>query len=82
MNNEEITAEWARKTAETKLSIMVEKQLNICLGEIKKAVNENKMNVNVNIYVSPACLNELTKRGFEAKSYDDQREGSWTAISW
>lgn len=82
MNNEEITAEWARKTAKTKLSIRVEEQLNTCLEEIKKAANENNMNVNVYIDILPSCLNELTKRGFGAKSYDDQREGSWTAISW
>jgi hypothetical protein len=82
MNNKEITAEWARKTAETKLSAAAEKQLNFCLDEIKKAVNENKMNVGVYIYVMPACLNELIKRGFEVKSHEDQRDGTWTTISW
>ena len=82
MDNSEITADWARKTAETQMSIEAEEQLNTCLEEIKKAVSENKMSVNVYIYAKQVCLNELTKRGFKAQSYDDQREGQWTTISW
>jgi len=82
MCNEEITAKWARKTAETQLNAVAEIQLKTCLTEIKKAVEKNKMSVNVYVSLLKPCLNELHKRGFEAQSYDDPRDGSWTTISW
>ncbi len=81
-NLDDITAEWARTTADKQLGVEAEKELKTCLEAIKKAVSENKMKVTVYLYAKPACLNELNKRGFKSESHSDQREGDWTTISW
>jgi len=81
-NGNEITAEWARRTAETQLGIKSTEELKKCFDAIKKAVSENKMSTTLYFYASKPCLEELHERGFQAYAKSDQREGSWTTISW
>lgn len=81
-NLEHITAEWARKTAETQLGVEAKEQFETCLTRIEEAVKKNQFSVNVYFYASKTCIDELTKRGFKAKAYSDQREGDWTTITW
>jgi hypothetical protein len=82
MEEKEITAEWARKTATTILGIKVEKQVEQCLQIIKNAVSKNEMSTSVGIYADSLTIKELQKRGFIVKQYDDQRDGSYLSISW
>ena len=77
-----ITAEWARKTAETQLGVEAQKQFESCLREIEAAVKKNQFSVILYFYASKTCIEELTKRGFKAEARSDQREGDWTTISW
>jgi hypothetical protein len=79
---EEITAEWAKKTAESVLGEKVNKQLEVCLDAIERAVKGNQMGCSVGIYADALVVKELNKRGFSVKQHDDQREGSYLNISW
>lgn len=82
MENNEITAEWARKTAQSILGEKLEKELNNCLDNIKRAVKENRFSVSVSIYIDELTKKELEKRGFSVTKYSDQRDGSYTTITW
>jgi hypothetical protein len=82
MNEQNITAEWARKQATTILGERINEQLKICLEAIKQAVAKNQMSTSVGIYAHDLTLEELRKRGFTVKKIDDQRDGSYTIISW
>jgi len=79
---EEITAEWAKKTAETILGEKVNKQIEVCLNAIERAVKANQMACSVGIYADALVIKELNKRGFTVKQSSDQREGSYLNISW
>ena len=78
MENNEITAEWARKTVEYKIGIESDDQLQICLSEIEKAVEDKRMSVAINLEPHSSCMDELNRRGFKTRidSYD------WLVISW
>jgi len=81
--DKEITAEWARKTADTVLSKKVEAELVECEENIKQAVSENKMTTTIySFYGHIKTVQELESRGFKIKQYDDQRDGSSLTISW
>ena len=83
MENNEITAEWARKTAQSILGEKLEKELNNCLDNIKRAVKENKFSTSVGFYIDDLTKRELEKRGFNVTKYTgDQRDGSYTTITW
>jgi hypothetical protein len=82
MENSEITAEWARKTATSILGDKVKQQVEVCLKYIKLAVERNEMSIYVNIYADQLTITELTKRGFKCKQHDDQRDGSSLQINW
>lgn len=77
-----ITAEWARKTAETQLGVEAQKQFESCLRAIEEAVKKNQFSTIVYFYASKTCIEELTKRGFKAVSKSEQRDGDWTTITW
>ena len=79
---EEITAEWARKTSENILGEKVNKQLEVCLDAIERAVKANQMACSVGISADALVVKELNKRGFTVKQSSDQREGSYLNISW
>ena len=79
---EEITAEWAKKTAETILGEKVNKQIEVCLNAIERAVKANQMACSVGIYADALVIKELNKRGFTVKQSSDQKEGSYLNISW
>lgn len=82
MENSEITAEWARKTATSVLGDKVKQQVDICLNHIKQAVARNDMSCYVNMYADQLTINELRKRGFKCEQHSDQRDGSSLQINW
>jgi hypothetical protein len=83
MDNSEITADWARKTAQSILGEKLEKELNMCLYNIKRKCAVNKLSTSIPIYIDELTKHELEKRGFKVEKYTgDQREGSYTTISW
>jgi hypothetical protein len=79
---ENITADWARKTAESVLHEKINKQIEICLNEIEVAVRRNQMGCNVGIYADALVIKELNSRGFSVKQHSDQRDGSYLEITW
>lgn len=79
---ENITADWARKTAESILGEKINKQIDICLTAIEEAVKRNEMGCSIGIYADAIVVKELNKRGFSVKQYNDQRDGSYLTISW
>lgn len=82
-NNEIITAEWARRTAQSVLGEKIEKELNRCLEAVKEAVKLNNFNTSVSLYINDLTKKELENRGFTVNKYTgDQRDGSYTTISW
>jgi hypothetical protein len=81
-NKDHITAEWARKTAETQLGVEAQKQFESCLTRIEEAVKKNEFSVTVYFYANKTCIEELAKRGFKAESHSLQKDGDWTTISW
>ena len=83
MENKEITAEWARKTAENILGEKIEKEINMCLDSIKNAVKLNNFSTTVTAYINDLTKQELEKRGFKVVKYTgDQRDGSYSSITW
>jgi hypothetical protein len=82
MERNNINAEWARKQATSILGEKVKKEINICLDAIEKAVASNQMSISLGIYAESLTLEDLRKRGFTVKQYDDQRDGSYLSISW
>jgi len=81
--NKEITAKWAKETADNVLSKQVEVEVEKCEESIKQAVSENKMTTTVySFYCHEKTLQELVSRGFKVTQRDDQREGSSLTISW
>lgn len=80
---EEITSEWARKTAESILGEKINKQIQQCLDNIELAVKRNEFSCSVNVYADALTIKELNKRGFTCKHCDgDQRDPSYLLISW
>lgn len=82
MGKNNINAEWARKQATSILGEKVKKQIDTCLEAIEKAVANNQMNTSIDIYADALTLEDLRKRGFTVKQYDDQRDGCYLSISW
>ena len=80
---ENVTADWARKTAETILGEKVNKQIQACLEAVEFAVKRNEFNCSVSCYPDNLTIKELNKRGFKTKYVDgDVRDGSYLNISW
>lgn len=79
---EQITAEWAKKTAESILGEKIQNQIGVCLDAIENAVRQNKMSCSIGIYANAFVIKELNKRGFSVKQYDDQLDGTYLTISW
>ena len=79
---EEITADWARKTAESVLGEKINGQIKTCLDAIERAVKANQMACSVGIYADALVVKELNKRGFKVEQSNDQRDGSYLTISW
>ena len=78
-----ITAEWARKQATIVLSDKVLYQIEACEKAIKTAVTRNDFSCSVGIYLHELTVKELQSRGFKIdKQIGDEREGSYTNITW
>ena len=84
INNDEVTAEWARKTSQNILGEKVKKHIETCLMYIRSAVIRNDLSVDITIYVEELTLTELRKRGFTVTKHvaQDQREGDYITIKW
>lgn len=80
--NEEITAKWARETAETALNLEAAAQLQRCLNAIKKAAKNNSMSCSVDMVAQKTVITELTHRGFKCHQNNDQRDGAYFTIVW
>ena len=82
--NPEITSEWARKQATEILSDKIVKQLQLCFGEITKAVKDNLFSTTV--YMSPhiRTVEILQSRGFAIKVHNatNQRDEDYIEIKW
>lgn len=80
----EITAEWARKTANTILGEKVEKEINTCLDAIQNAVKKNQLSCSIGITIDDLTLKELQNRGFKVDRVNgyDQRDGDYINVSW
>lgn len=82
MDNE-VTAQWARETAEKVLIKKVEAELEECEKKIKHAVSENEMTTTIfSFYGQKQTIKELESRGFKVKQENDQFNGSSLTISW
>lgn len=77
-----ITADWARKTAETQIGVQAQKQLESCLTSIEEAVKKNKFSTTLYFCADKIAIEELAKRGFKATTHSDQRDGDSTNITW
>jgi len=82
MENDKITAEWARKTANEILGVKVKTQIEQCLKFIEGAVSRNELSTSISMYADKLTIKELEKRGFSVKQQNDQRDGSYLTISW
>ena len=82
INKDYITADWARKTAETQLGVEAQKQFETCLNAIATSVAKNQFSVTVYFYANNTCIEELKKRGFKVEAGSEQRDGDWTKITW
>lgn len=60
-NRAHITAEWARKTAETQLGVETQKQFETCLKCIEEEVKKNQFSATVYFSANKNCLEELKK---------------------
>jgi len=80
--DEEVTADWARKTAQTILGNKVKAQVISCLESIRNAVKRNEMYCGVDMYADAMTIKELQRRGFQVKQQSDQRDGSYLTIQW
>lgn len=78
----EITATWARETSTAILGVKLQEQLTECFEAIKNSVSNNSDSVTVDLYADNLTIKELEKRGFTVKTVSDQRDGSFTTISW
>jgi hypothetical protein len=80
---ENVTADWARKTATTILGEKIEKQIKLCLEAIEMSVKRNEFNCSVGCYPDSLTIQELNNRGFKTKYIDgNQRDGGYLNISW
>ena len=81
-----VTAEWARKTADTVLGNEAKKQLETCLQRIDEEAKKNKRNVSVSCSINDVAKKELESRGFKVDYFQgdfrDPRETGYFQISW
>jgi len=82
MNNKDVTAKWARETANNQLGAKADKELSDCLIKVKSAVAQNKLSVTCYNSVEDVVIKELESRGFKLANGYDQRDGGWIKISW
>ena len=80
--NNNVTAQWARNTAENILNEKINTEINKCLEAVKKGVSENKFTVSLLMYANTLTIKELEKRGFVVKQETNQLDGSYLRISW
>lgn len=85
-DNDYVNAEWARKTAETQLGVVVKKQFDSAITRIKEEVKKNKMSANCYFTMEELTQQELVKRGFKVKKISgdprDYGDGGYYEIIW
>lgn len=86
MENKEINADWARKTAQSQIGLAVQKQIETANENIIVAVKANKMFCYVHCTLDNLAQKDLISRGFKLNLTDadqrDQRDTSYWTISW
>lgn len=86
MNNEQVTAKWARETAQALLGDKVKAELDTCLKAVTNAVSKNELSTSVGFTIHSLTEKELEKRGFTVNKIGmnspDPREGPYITISW
>lgn len=86
MDKKYITAEWARKTANSMLGKKVEGEIEGVLLVIEEAVKNNKMNVDCLTNLHDLTVQELRNRGFKVRWLEgdvrDPREHGYYDITW
>jgi hypothetical protein len=85
-DNEYVNAEWARKTAETQLGVVVKKQFESAINRIKEEVKKNKMSACCYFNMEDLTQQELVKRGFRVTRISgdprDHGDSGYYEISW
>ena len=85
-NYKHVTAEWAKKTADTVLGNEAKKQLETCLKSIDEEAKKNKRNVSVSCNINDVAKKELESRGFKLTYHNgdfrDPRETGYWSIEW
>lgn len=83
---EHITAEWARKTANTQLGAVAKKQVESVLTRVAEEVKKNQMYANCFFSIDDIAKKEIEKRGFNVERVDgdfrDPREVGYYKVSW
>jgi hypothetical protein len=51
-------------------------------GQIKQSAKAGMYSVNIDKYISDTIAYKLQELGYHLVRYSDQREGSYTSISW
>lgn len=64
---EEITADWAKKTANSVLNVKVQDQINKVLNDIELSVKNNRFTTNVQLDLHELTIANIRERGFEIK---------------
>ena len=84
MKENEVTAEWARKTSNSVLGDKIKKEISECEELIITAVHKNEMSCNVFMTLHTLTKKELVSRGFKVNHHEgeNQRETSYTTIEW
>jgi len=83
MDENDITAEWARNTSKGILiEEKIKREISECLNVIKTAVENNRMAANFYGKIENLTNEALRKRGFTTKINNNQGESYYIKISW
>jgi hypothetical protein len=79
---EDITAKWARETAQKVTKERVQLEVEDMLDLIKDASNSGELVLEKATNLEIESILELRDRGFEVIQTDEQRDGYWLVIKW
>lgn len=81
---EEITADWAKKTATNVLNAKIQDQINKVLNDIEIAVKNNRFESTIYSDLHELTVKDIQGRGFkiEKNGNYNQQDGTSYSISW
>jgi hypothetical protein len=79
---EEITADWAKKTANSVLNDKIKGQINIVLNDIEQSVKNNRFTTNIQLDLHELTIADIRERGFEIKKNTTNYEGYGSITSY